>query len=443
TSGDTSYSWDANGNLTEKAGEATYGWDFEDRLETVTLADGTVVTHTYDADGVRVRTEVTPPGGPSRVTDYLVDTAGPLSQVVAETDGSGALTAYYVRGDDLLAVLRATDDHFYHHDGLGSIRVLTDEQGEATDRYAFTAFGELLEHQGEDPNTYLFAGESLDPDSGFYHLRARWMAPGMGRFAGMDPFQGLNADPGSLHSYIYARSNPANLTDASGLFAGDISSIVAALAVASVSARASNTIKVNVAYYPIVVRIKPIIASSEWTYDEVREQLLEAERVYGDKFGIRLQWNPLLSEHDISGQPESAREVPEVVHKDWKAEQLVVENFRPSKGDGKTIPVIFIKEFSYLPEQAGIGIGPKFESHVLRGAIVGRYWQYVRRREHRIIFWGTKRTTPLLTTAHELGHAVGNLDENYKRYHLMGDLDFPGDNVLEKEIRQIRERARW
>ncbi|MCP4661639.1 MAG: hypothetical protein GY856_40070, partial [bacterium] len=28
TSGDTSYSWDANGNLTEKAGEATYGWDF-------------------------------------------------------------------------------------------------------------------------------------------------------------------------------------------------------------------------------------------------------------------------------------------------------------------------------------------------------------------------------------------------------------------------------
>ena len=38
----------------------------------------------------------------SVVTNYLVDTSGSLSHVVAETDGVGALKAYYVRGDDLL-----------------------------------------------------------------------------------------------------------------------------------------------------------------------------------------------------------------------------------------------------------------------------------------------------------------------------------------------------
>ncbi len=146
------YSWEVDGNLTGKAAEATYAWNVEDRLETVTSADGTVVAHVYDADGVRVRTEVTPPGGSVEVTNYLVDTSRCLSFVVAGTDGSGNLVSYYVRGDDLLAVVRGIDVRYYHADGLGSIRALTDEAGTVTDRYSFQAFGNLLSHEGQDPN---------------------------------------------------------------------------------------------------------------------------------------------------------------------------------------------------------------------------------------------------------------------------------------------------
>ena len=48
--------------------------------------------------------------------------------MVAETDAAGDLAAYYVRGDDLLAVSRpTTGPRFYHADGLGSIRALTDD----------------------------------------------------------------------------------------------------------------------------------------------------------------------------------------------------------------------------------------------------------------------------------------------------------------------------
>jgi RHS repeat-associated protein len=213
------YGWDANGNLASKAVAGTYTWDFEDRLESVVLADGTLVAHTYDADGVRVRTETTPPGGPTEVVDYLVDTSGALSHVVVETDGAGSLKAYYVRGDDLLAVIRpVTGVRFYHPDGLGSIRALTDDTEAVTDRWNFTAFGELLEHVGEDPNAYLFAGEQLDPNSGFYYNRARWMDPRVGRFAGMDPFGGLSEGPASQHKYLYTSANPVNLQDPSGLF---------------------------------------------------------------------------------------------------------------------------------------------------------------------------------------------------------------------------------
>jgi RHS repeat-associated protein len=175
-----------------------------------------VVKHTYDADGNRVRTEVTPATGPPVVTDYLVDPSGALSQVVAETGTAGAWSQYFVRGDDLLAVLRPTATRFFHADGLGSIRALTDETGAVTDTYTFSAFGELLSHTGPDLNAYLFAGEPLDPNSGFYYLRARWMDPGVGRFGGVDSWPGNLFEPATLHRYSYVGNDPAAKIDPSG-----------------------------------------------------------------------------------------------------------------------------------------------------------------------------------------------------------------------------------
>ena len=184
TENGTTYGYDANGNLTSKSGEATYTWDFENRLVRVDKTDGTVVTHAYDADGNRVRAEVTSPGGSPAVTDFLVDPSGALSHVVAESDASGNLIAYYVRGsDDLLSVVRLTEQRFYHADGLGSIRVLTDESGLLTDTYEYTAFGELLQHVGTDRQPYHFASEPFEPTLGFYYNRARWLDPTLGRFA--------------------------------------------------------------------------------------------------------------------------------------------------------------------------------------------------------------------------------------------------------------------
>ena len=214
------YSWDANGNLAAKSGPdgATYVWDYDNQLVRVTKADGTVVSHTYDADGNRVRTEVAPASGPSTVTEYLIDPAGELSRVVAEMDGAGAVTAWYVWGDDLLAVIRPGGTRYFHADGLGSVRMLTDDAGNVTDTYAFSAFGDLLSHAGSDPNAYLFAGEPRDPNSGFYYLRARWMDPRLGRFASMDPVAGNVYDPVSLHKYVYANLNPVSNTDPTGRF---------------------------------------------------------------------------------------------------------------------------------------------------------------------------------------------------------------------------------
>jgi RHS repeat-associated protein len=218
TENSTTYDWDKNGNLVTRSGSdgATYVWDDDNRLKKVTKADGTVVEHDYDFDGIRVWTKVTPPAGPPMETHHLVDPSGPLSHVVAETDGAGALKALYVRGDDLLAVLRGAQARYYHPDGLGSTRKLTDEAGKVTDSYDYSAFGELLEHAGTHPQPYQFAGEPFESSSGLSYNRARWLLPQHGRFVSMDDWPGSTRIPMELHRYLYGDGQPTLKTDPTG-----------------------------------------------------------------------------------------------------------------------------------------------------------------------------------------------------------------------------------
>ncbi|MCP3998167.1 MAG: RHS repeat-associated core domain-containing protein [bacterium] len=221
TGGATSYEWDANGNLTKELGGATtYTWSYDNRLTSVTLAGGTILDFAYDADGIRVRTVVRPPDGPATVRNFLVDTSGFLSHAVADVIEGSVATLYTRAGDQLISLFRPASGFYrsYHVDGLGSVRALSDATGEVTDRYSFGAFGELIEHQGSDHQPFLFAGQPLDPNLGFYYNRARWMAPANGRFISVDPFIGSTLDPQTLHRYLYTSDNPVNLTDPTGRF---------------------------------------------------------------------------------------------------------------------------------------------------------------------------------------------------------------------------------
>jgi RHS repeat-associated protein len=230
----TNYGYDANGNLTTQSGFGTYTFDTENRLVRIAKQDGTVIEHAYDADGTRIRTKTTPATGPPQITNFLVDTSGGLSHVVAESDATGVQMAYYLRAlDDLLAVIRPTASpgvfttRHYHADGIGSIRKLTDETGAVTDSYEYTAFGEQYEHVGTDPQPYAFAGEPLDPNTGFQYHRARWMQPSTGRFAGMDPWREDMFDPSTLHRHLYVGNDPASMGDPTGAFEGLIGLSVA------------------------------------------------------------------------------------------------------------------------------------------------------------------------------------------------------------------------
>ena len=220
----TTYAYDANGNVTSKSGEAAYTWDFEDRLARATMTSGPMVAHVYDAEGNRLQTSVTPSGGGAAVTtNMLVATGRGLSQVVAETDSGGNVRAVYVRaGDELLEVMRPGSTlgtwttKFVHHDGLGSVRALTDESGTVSDTRAYEAFGTKNVEAGNDALAYGFAGEPFQAESMLAYHRARWMDGRVGRFVGMDQAEGDQQRPLTLHRYVYTGDEPVDRGDPNG-----------------------------------------------------------------------------------------------------------------------------------------------------------------------------------------------------------------------------------
>ena len=107
---------------------------------------------------------------------------------------------------------------YYHYDGQMSTRLLTNAAGQATDTYAYDAFGLLLDRTGTADNAYLYTGEQYDANLGFYYLRARYLNPSTGRFITADTYPGSPYDPVSLHKYLYVGGDPINHVDPAGLF---------------------------------------------------------------------------------------------------------------------------------------------------------------------------------------------------------------------------------
>lgn len=242
TRGNDVLAYDPKGNLLAVAG-TNLVWDGWNRLVRVERADGARLDNAYDGDGLLVRSEVSIPGQSVRARQLVVDTADDLSQIVAERDDTGALTAFYVRGRELMAVIDFSVTppvtRYVHADAQGSVRRLSDDVGALTDSYDYEAFGALLAHAGTSTQPFGYAGEPLDPLTGLAYHRARWMDPSSGRFLGQDLLEGALDVPVSQHPYLYAHDDPANLADPSGLAAslaevGAVARIQAALASVSV-----------------------------------------------------------------------------------------------------------------------------------------------------------------------------------------------------------------
>ena len=149
-------------------------------------------------------------------TTYLQDLAAGLPVVLRETT-SGTSTDYVYGVDIVTTIDSGSAPTFYHGDGLGSTRLLTDETGNIIDQYTYDAFGAERAHTGGSDNPFTYAGEQTDPEAGLIFLRARYYDPDIGRFLSRDIFPSLARDTQTLHRYIYVKNNPVRVIDPSGM----------------------------------------------------------------------------------------------------------------------------------------------------------------------------------------------------------------------------------
>ncbi|MCS7469110.1 putative Ig domain-containing protein [Stieleria sp. ICT_E10.1] len=229
---ETRYSYDDNGNTLSKTSPTDtvfYSWDPDNRLIAAdTDGDGTDdVTYQYDHEGMRVSRTTS-----GEETRFLLDKNRPYAQVLEEYAPGGVIKVSYVHGHDLISQNRQeeTGKSFYHVDGLGSTRALSDALGVITDRYIYDAYGQTIGQAGETVNVYLFAGEQRDETIGLDYLRDRYMVCSLGRFVARDRYEGTIVRPASLSDYQYVENDPINYVDPTGKWPARYLAYVAILA---------------------------------------------------------------------------------------------------------------------------------------------------------------------------------------------------------------------
>lgn len=210
-----SYFYSDNGELQKKIdaqGTTLYNYDVLGNLQSVTLPDGRLIEYVIDASNRRVGKKV----NGTLTTGWIY---GDQLRIIAETDGSGAITKRFVYASrsnvpDYMtwqgSTYRIITDH------LGSPRyVLQATAGTLAEALTYDEFGNVLSDTNPGFVPFGFAGGLCDRDTGLTRFGARDYEALTGRWTSQDPIQYAGGD---ANLYGYVLNDPVNGIDRSGLW---------------------------------------------------------------------------------------------------------------------------------------------------------------------------------------------------------------------------------
>ena len=236
----TTFGYDPANNVT-KISSTTYGYDKGDQIKEASNA-----SFEFNELGQRVKET---PSGKSAIS-YAYDQAGNLISaesselekntfkydgtglMATETKGASTYPMFWDSTPDLPLLIRGGQDYFiygpdglpfeqitvgnatyYHHDQLGSTRVITNPSGEVTGTYRYGPNGSFWKHTGTASTLMGWAGQRrLHTGTQMIYLRSRVYDPTTAQFLSRDPLAGISGEP-----YSYGADNPVNVADLTGL----------------------------------------------------------------------------------------------------------------------------------------------------------------------------------------------------------------------------------
>lgn len=212
----TTFTYDANGNMTAKieGGVATsYTYDAENRLIEVKKTGSIIGKYEYDGDGGRTKKTATVSGATTTFVGSLFESSGSRT------------TKFIFLGDQRVASITSSPTLgvnvlYYHADHLGSPNVLTDSIGFKKELIEYEPFGLESRHEkygsSEEVAWYYFTGKKTDDESGLIYFQARYYDPTVGRFTSPDSLVPRPGNPQEFNRYSYAGNNPVNNIDPDG-----------------------------------------------------------------------------------------------------------------------------------------------------------------------------------------------------------------------------------
>ena len=110
--------------------------------------------------------------------------------------------------------------YYYHSNHLGSVNVVTNDQGKVVERREYKPYGEAFEWNGPNsgPREFLttYQGQVFDNPSGLYYMSARHYDPEIGQFLAGDTKVPDPLNPQTLNRYAFVGGNPIRYSDPSG-----------------------------------------------------------------------------------------------------------------------------------------------------------------------------------------------------------------------------------
>jgi len=276
----TNYTFDSLGNITNRSDMGTYAYgnanDRPHALKALNFIHGGKLQYSYDANGSliaevaidstgqvianRGRSEVYTSFGmpqaigapgislafaygpehqrvkqiaPTATTIYLHpdNTGGLFYEKDIKTDGTIEHKQFITAGGQVIALIKQTGTtqmiRYMHRDQLGSTTTITDEQGNAIERFAYEPFGKRRFPQGNTDDAGEIVGQNTDrgftnhehlEELGLIHMNGRIYDPAIGRFMSADPYIQASDNLQSYNRYAYVFNRPLTLGDPSGYF---------------------------------------------------------------------------------------------------------------------------------------------------------------------------------------------------------------------------------
>jgi len=225
TAGNITYTYDENGNVTEKskAGKTT-AIEYNSYNKPVLLQNDTSITRFYyNPDGSRYKKTK------DDTTTYYI-----AKYYEEEITSSYIMQKNYIyAGKELVAVHTMQDDgniklpqnRYLHKDSLGSVDTITNESGIVIQRLSYKPFEKQLVQEWINDNysnTPIvkrgYTGHEHIKEFNLIHMNGRVYDPDTARFLSADPNIQAPYDTQSYNRYSYVKNNPLKYTVPSGFF---------------------------------------------------------------------------------------------------------------------------------------------------------------------------------------------------------------------------------